>query len=121
MSVKVTMGEYAFEHAPSTAAGRVIFRAHNSGQLNHELVLVAFPPGFELSLASQLRSPDRRVFQPLAFLPRRSPAGSGTFAVDLAPGRYGLACFIVEPGEKESHALKGMTSELTVRSREAPG
>ena len=111
--VDVILGDFSISHRVRVPEGRVVFRARNAGQADHELVLVGLPPSFTLSIDAQLRSDTRRAFPTKGYLPRR-PAGSrGTFAADLEPGRYGFVCFVSDPDGK-THALKGMSSEFTV-------
>ncbi|MGH9226935.1 MAG: hypothetical protein ACRD2W_24845 [Acidimicrobiales bacterium] len=108
----VTMSEYRYDHPPQAVAGRIVFRVHNAGKEEHELILVAIPEEVT-SLEEQLRSESRVGVETIVTLRRRAPASSGTFAADLGPGRYGFICFIVG-ADDVSHALKGMSSEFRV-------
>lgn len=76
--------------------------------------MVILPEDFPSSIEDQLRSSTRRALAPLGVLPKRGPGATGTFAVDLAPGRYGLICF-VRDADGQPHALRGMGSELRVQ------
>ncbi len=111
--VDVAMDEYRFRYDPSVPAGRVVFEALNAGKLEHELLLVAIPKDFKLTIAEQLRSPTKVAFATKAILPGRPPGVRGELAVDLAPGRYGLLCFIRDP-DGTNHARKGMSAEFSV-------
>jgi hypothetical protein len=107
----VTMREYRFDYSPPQGAGRVVFRAHNAGQEEHDLALIPLaediPP-----IDEQLRGQVRRVITPFARIPPRPPGGRGAFAVDLVPGqRYALVCFVAGP-DGQAHALKGMNAEF---------
>jgi hypothetical protein len=107
------MSDYAFQHPPDVAPGRVVFRISNAGSRTHSMVLVELPEDLP-PIREQLRSDVRQPVDNLARLPDR-PAGSrDTFAVDLVPGRYGMVCFVADP-DGVSHALKGMSSEFRVR------
>jgi hypothetical protein len=106
------MSEYAFTHPPRVSPGRVVVRARNLGRLPHELVMVILPEDVP-PIGEQLRSPERRVVASLASLPARGPAREGTFAVDLAPGRYAFICFVADE-DGGQHDQKGMSSELQV-------
>lgn len=107
------MSEYRFDYRPPKAAGRTLLRVHNDGRLAHNLVLIplddSIPP-----LDQQLRGSDRLIVQPVASLPERETGQSGTFAVDLERGRYGLVCFVQDP-DGVQHARKGMSSEFRIR------
>ena len=115
-TLAVTMEEYrfGFDRDQAIDPGRVVFEVTNRDQRDHELLLVALPADLAGTLNDQLRSPTRRPVLPLANLPPRRPGQSGSFAVDLAPGRYGLMCFLQDP-DGQRHALKGMNAELRVR------
>jgi hypothetical protein len=109
------MTEFKFIHEPVLSAGRVVFRVHNVGQLDHELVIVKLPDDYP-PLDVQLRSDTRRAVPTFFFEPGRRPAQSGTFALDLVRGRYGMLCSVHDPQDPEAltHALKGMNSEFVV-------
>ncbi len=111
-TVDVVMTEYRFQHQTAVPPGRVVFRVVNAGAEPHSLILVELeedvPP-----IDEQLRSSNRRGAATFAQLPQRPPGSRDTFAVDLPPGRYAFICF-ARDSAGESHALKGMSSELRV-------
>lgn len=111
--VQVTMDEYAFAHEGEPRPGRVVFRAHNTGDEDHEIVMALIPEGVP-PILEQLRGTERTTVATLAQLPAREPDEEGTFAVDLARGRYAFLCFI-EDGEGTPHALRGMAWEFEIR------
>ena len=107
------MVDYHFD-APSTiAVGRVVFDVVNHGKHPHELVLIPLPADFP-PLNQQLHSPTRRALPTIADLPQISPGGSGTFAVDLIAGRYGIISFVAG-SDDQPDALKGMNTEIKVQ------
>lgn len=112
VKLAVTMEEFAFEHRQEVPAGRVVIEAANTGQLEHELQLIPLPEDLP-PIPEQLRSEERRAVPTTAILDSREPGGTGVLAVDLAPGRYGLVCFVLD-GDGVAHALKGMSSEFRV-------
>ncbi len=107
------MSEYRFAHAPLVSRGRAMFRVHNTGNLDHQLILVDLPDDLPGSFDEQLRSATRRVVLTVTTLPQMKPEERTIFAVDLAPGRYGFVCFL--PDADGTHALKGMNSDLRVQ------
>lgn len=107
---EVVQREFRFDHQPVVAAGRVVFRVGNAGRLDHELTLVRLPEDFG-PIADELASEERRSVATTAYLLPRAPGATGTFAVDLAPGRYALICFIPDAGGV-AHYEKGMSSEV---------
>jgi hypothetical protein len=90
-TVAITMAEHRFDFDRDQAIrpGRVVFEATNRGQRNHELVLLALPADLPGTLNDQLHSSTTRPVDTVAALSVRRPRQSGSFAVDLAPGRYG--------------------------------
>lgn len=111
-TVDVDMSEYRFDYDATFGVGRTVVRVNNRGQLEHQLVLVFLEPGVA-PIEAQLRSPERIVVPTVVSLGARPPGGTGTFAVDLDPGRYGFVCFVEDP-DGAQHAVKGMSSEFRV-------
>ena len=112
--MSVTMAEYRFDHPPEIAAGRVIFRIHNAGEIDHKLEMVVLPEDFEGTLDAQLHSDVRVPLAGVASIARQRPSDDEVFAVDLPPGKYGFLCFTEFP-EGGTHALRGMSSQFVVR------
>lgn len=105
------MTEYRFEHG-QIVPGRVVFNVRNEGQQWHRLSLIPLPADFP-PLLEQLRGDTRQVVFTKATIPDTPPAGTGTFAVDLSPGRYAMVCLTVGPDGK-SHAREGMATEFRI-------
>lgn len=113
--VELTITEHAFQPAQADIpAGRVVLRVHNAGSQPHELVVVPLPEDLPGGLGEALNSPTGRAMTVLAQLEPRRPGQTMIVALDLPPGRYGLAC--LRGGEEgTSHAQRGETAELRVR------
>jgi len=111
--VRVAMADYRFEHSPVLPKGRVVIRAPNLGEVDHELVLAGLPEDFP-PIDEQLRGDVRRSVRTLATAARTPPGLTGTFAVDLPAGRYAFICFLPDP-DGTQHFLKGMSSEFRVQ------
>lgn len=111
-TVDVALREYGFEYEPKLRSGRTVFRVRNTGTLQHQVVLIYLPPEIP-SLDAQLRSSERQVVPTIVSLQPRPPGRTGTFAVDLDPGRYGFVCF-VEDADGVQHVHKGMRSEFRI-------
>lgn len=109
----VQLREYRFDYAGVIRRGRTVFRARNAGQLEHELVVLPLPNNLP-PIDVQLHSKTRQVLAPVAHLKPLAAGGSGTFAVDLVPGRYAMVSFLKDR-KGMSDALKGMSSEFRVR------
>lgn len=110
--VDVSAYDYGFSVRGAIPPGRVVFSVHNDGRAQHELVMVPLPKDFHFHPNPKATS--NTGLSTLAILARRQPGQSGTFAVDLAPGRYGFVCFVTDP-DGVQHYFKGMTFEFEVR------
>jgi hypothetical protein len=110
--VTVKMREYHFDYNSSIPAGPAVFNVVNTGRIPHQMSLIRLdedvPP-----IDVQLHGPNRRIVTPFAGVPLRNPGQDGTFAVNLVQGqRYAVICFLSDPWDGQSHALKGMNSEF---------
>lgn len=109
--VTVDMLDYRFELDRSVPAGRVVFRIRNRGEVPHHLTMLPLPQDVP-PIAEQLRGTQRRVVEPYAGIYERQPGDTGTFAVDLAPGRrYALICSVPDE-DGQPHWRKGMATEF---------
>lgn len=112
-NVQVGLDEYAFDLPESVPAGRVVFEVVNHGDVAHELVLVGLPESAPRIEDLFGEDAERRAFSTRMQLRRREPGQAGVFAMDLAPGRYGLMCFL-EDDDGPQHVHKGMVAEFRV-------
>ena len=104
--VQTKLNEYSIIlDKTSIPAGPVRFEIENIGAIEHEVVLEpaeAEDKPFELngeeSEAEEIQPGEKRTFE---------------WTLDQ-PGEYQLACYIVDEGDTESHAMKGMITKLTV-------
>jgi hypothetical protein len=118
--VEVRAQEFAFIYDRTAfASGNVAIDFSNVGKQLHEMVLVKIDRPESLLTILQSTSPDDEEPPPgivdiaLAF---EEPGESGTvvFSQALAPGRYGMLCFVPDEATGTPHALLGMISEFTV-------
>lgn len=112
-TVRVGLDEYEFDVRQSVPAGRVVFEVVNHGDVAHELVLVGLPEDAPPVQALFGEDADRRTFPTRMQLGAREPGQRGVFAMDFAPGRYGLMCFL-EDDDGRQHVHKGMLAEFRV-------
>lgn len=112
----VRMEEFAFVHLPQVPAGRVVIRVTNAGSQDHDIAIARLPDDLDGTIGGPRSSGAPVVGQTVRLLPPLAPATNATFAVDLTPGRYGLAC-AVPAADGDSHAAKGMVSELRVTAQ----
>jgi hypothetical protein len=111
--IDVTMREYRLDYGRPVPRGRVVFRGHNAGRIKHSLTLLSLPEDFP-PLEDELRNKKSRPIAPVANLHPLEPGESDAFAVDLAPGRYGLVDF-QRGRDRVDNATKGANSEFRVR------
>lgn len=109
--VNVTMRDHRFELDRDVPVGRVVFQITNAGREPHHLTMIPVPEDLP-PIAEQLRGTQRRFVQPYAGIYDREPGDTGTFAVDLVPGRrYAMVCAVVAP-DGQPHWMKGMATEF---------
>ncbi|MGI8427240.1 MAG: hypothetical protein ACR2FO_08110 [Actinomycetota bacterium] len=113
VTVNVSMSEYRFDYRPPAESGRVIFRVVNEGAVQHEIRVVRIPKEL-LPIDQQIRGSKHSVAEHLRSSVALDPGQDSVFALDLAPGRYGLICFIPGPEAGSTHAFAGMTSEFRI-------
>jgi len=103
----VTVGLKEFEVTPSTAsvdAGAIEFDAtNNSKTMVHELAV--------------LKVKDDGTFENMGEVEDIDPGGSGSVTLNLAAGKYQVACLIVpgEAGSTVDHYQQGMHTDFTVK------
>lgn len=113
-TAEVVLDEFSISAPEELGSGRVIFRVTNGGTLRHEVIVIEVPADV-VSLEEELRSEEGRATTTLSVIPPQEPGDGTVFALDLAPGRYGLLCFLRGGEGREPHALRGMNAEFVVR------
>lgn len=114
-TIKVELKEWAFDASSKTApAGMVTFEAKNKGKEVHELVL------FKTDLAPADLPVDEEGavdekgagLELIDEVENVKPGETKQFAVDLKPGKYVMACNVVENGQR--HFMNAMYGSFTV-------
>lgn len=114
----VRMGEYSFEPTGPLTAGRHVVLVQNAGQQPHELVVLKLAPGRHVTdfgkwaTTGGMKGPPPAM--PVGGVGLIEPAGSATFSADLAPGSYGLICFVPDAKDGKPHLAHGMMKEFAV-------
>ena len=123
-AVDMALDEYAFiydEDAINAADGNFAFDVANVGEEPHEVVVLSIDsdrPLLELLAASDPESeemPEGVEFVTFGGFFEPGQEGTTVFPQPLAPGKYGLVCFVPAP-DGTPHAFLGMVSEFTVGS-----
>lgn len=103
-AVEVALVDYAFGGIPEELpAGFTVFRAENIGEEVHELILFGFNEGVELTIEEWLGLPDEEAEAVVHFAGAAVvfPGSTGSFGVELTPGRYVAICFLPEGAAPE--------------------
>lgn len=109
--VDITMREYAIDYKGPIRPGRVVFRANNEGDADHDLALVELPES--VADVEEFIASDPPGVAPVYTLATRAPGETGVFAVDLPEGSYALLGF-GEDTEGIPFYRKGMAVDLVV-------
>jgi len=118
MRVNSTMAlfDYAFQLSQPLQAGRQTIRVKNTGAQPHEVVLVKLQPGKKtadvLAWMEKMEGPP-----PGAPVGGTTPMARGEeniITVDLAPGEYGLVCFVPDAKDGKPHSMHGMITQFTI-------
>lgn len=109
--VDVTLRDNAIDYQGPIRPGRVVFRAHNEGDADHDLALVELPEG--IGDVDALINSDRPGVAPVYTTATRAPGEAAVFAVDLTAGRYALLGF-GQDADGTPFYRKGMATDLMV-------
>ena len=108
--------DYDFELSKPITAGRHTIRIVNAGPQEHEVAIVKLEAGKDpMDFA---RWGEKQVGKPPG-MPQGGisgimPGDTAFVEVDLAPGEYGLICFVPDSNDGKGHYHHGMAKKLTV-------
>ncbi len=114
--VVMKLVDYDFELSKPLPAGRYTIRIENAGPQEHELAIVKLDPGKEpMDFA---RWGEKQVGKAPGTLHGGvsgiMPGDKAFVEVDLAPGEYGLICFVPDSKDGKGHYHHGMAKKVTV-------
>lgn len=111
--VQLSLDEYSIQAPDRLSPGHVVFEVRNDGDRRHSLTVVRLPEDFPTTFAEHYAQGQERALGTVFVLTPRQPGSRDLFALDLAPGRYGLICTLRdEDGTLHSH--KGMATQIRV-------
>ncbi|MDQ6872539.1 MAG: hypothetical protein M3037_11135 [Gemmatimonadota bacterium] len=118
--VHLELFEYAFKFSKPLVAGKHTIHVMNSGTQEHEAVLLKLAPGksmkdFDAWSENGMKGPSPA--QPGPGMAGLGKGRTGTFDVDLTPGKYGLVCWIPDAKDGKPHEMHGMVQEFTVAAK----
>jgi hypothetical protein len=114
----VRLTDYSFESSRPLAAGRHVILVENTALQPHELVLLQLSPGKTVAdfgtwaTTGGMKGPPPGM--PVGGVGVIDPGASGTFTADLAPGGYGLICFVPDAKDGKPHLAHGMVKDFKV-------
>jgi uncharacterized cupredoxin-like copper-binding protein len=114
----VRLADYSFAQSHPLTAGRHVILVENAAQQPHELVLLQLGRGKAVAdfarwaTTGGMKGPPPAM--PLGGVTVIEPGASGTFTADLAPGNYGLMCFVPDAKDGKLHLVHGMMKDFTV-------
>ena len=115
--VTINAYDYFYEAPNPIAAGVVTLRLINRGQDFHNIWVVKIDEGYAFSDFMRAMGPGRALpgwFTPLGGPESPEPGQESRLTVELAPGRYALACLLPAASHGTTHMAKGMFLPLTV-------
>ena len=114
--VTMTLSDYAFTLSKPLAAGRQMIKVENAASQPHEVVLVQLDSGKTMQdvgkWASEMKGPPPG--KPLGGIPAFVKGKNAFFEVNLAPGDYGLICFVPDAKDGKPHVEHGMVQQFKV-------
>jgi uncharacterized cupredoxin-like copper-binding protein len=115
--ITVRMSDYAWSVTPALTAGKHVIRIENDAAQSHEMFIAQLAPGKSAAdlaewVDNQQGPPPGK---PIGGISAMARGGVVYVPVDLAPGEYGLFCFIPDAKDGKPHIAHGMMTQLTVQ------
>ncbi len=114
--ITVALRDYGFVLSGSPAPGHRVIEVRNNGDQTHEVELVRLAPG--KSVHDVLAWVEKPVGPPpglpLGGVSPLARGGVASFEADLAPGHYGMICFLPDAKDGKPHHEHGMIQEFGV-------
>ena len=114
--VVMKLVDYDFELSKPIPAGRHTIRVENAGPQEHEVVIVKLDSGKEAMDFAKWG--EKLTGKPPGTLHGGvsgiMPGDKAFVEVDLAPGEYGLLCFVPDSKDGKGHYRHGMAKKVTV-------
>ena len=112
----MTLLDYSFQFSQPLAAGRQMIRVKNAAAQPHEVVFVKLQPGKKtmdvLAWMEKMQGPPPGT--PIGGTTPMANGEENILTLDLAPGEYGMICFVGDARDGKPHFLHGMVMEFTV-------
>lgn len=114
--VTLTLSDYTFTFSKPLVAGKQMIKVENAAAQPHEVVLVQLAPGKTIEdLAKwvfEMKGPPPG--KPIGGIPAFMKGKNTFFEADLAPGDYGMICFVPDAKDGKMHYTHGMTQQFKI-------
>jgi hypothetical protein len=114
--VTLTLSDYTFALSKPLVAGKQMIKVENSAAQPHEVVLVQLAPGKTIqelgAWVMNMKGPPPG--KPIGGIPGFMSGKNTYFEADLAPGDYGMICFIPDAKDGKPHFTHGMTQQFKI-------
>jgi len=115
--ITVKMTDYAWEITPALTAGKHVIKLENAAEQSHEMFIAQLAPGTTAAdlakwVEKQQGPPPGK---PIGGISGMAKGGVVYLPVDLAPGEYGLFCFLPDAKDGKMHVEHGMITQVTVK------
>lgn len=115
--ISVMMTDYAWQVTPEITAGKHIIKLENNATQSHEMLIAKLEPGKTVADLAKwvhtMKGPPPAT--PLGGTSGQSKGDVVYVPIDLAPGEYGLMCFMPDAKDGKMHAEHGMMKQFTVK------
>jgi hypothetical protein len=123
VDLTMTLNDYDFVLSRPLVAGKQAVRVVNDASQPHEVFIARLAPG---KTAADLLSWLQTMQGPPPGTPMGGTTGIGekgenTIVLDLAPGEYGLYCFVPDAKDGKPHFVHGMVKQITVAGAAGSG
>jgi len=114
--VTLTLSDYTFTLSKPLVAGKQLIKVENAAAQPHEVVLVQLGPGKTIQDVGKwvfdMKGPPPG--KPIGGIPAFVKGKNSFFEADLAPGEYGMICFVPDAKDGKPHVQHGMTTQFKV-------
>ena len=114
--VTLTLNDYSFTLSKPLAAGRQLIKVENAAAQPHEVVLVQLEPGKTMQdlgkWVADMKGPPPG--KPVGGIPAFMKGKNAYFEATLAPGDYGLICFVPDVKDNRPHVEHGMVQQFKI-------
>jgi hypothetical protein len=114
--VTLTLNDYSFTLSKPLVAGRQMIKVENAAVQPHEVVLVQLAPGKTIDdLAKwvfEMKGPPPG--KPIGGIPGFMKGKNTYFEASLAPGDYGMICFVPDAKDGKPHFEHGMKQQFKI-------